>query len=294
MGFYTPATLIKDAQRHGVTVEAIDAAHSDWFCTLESHPRNAEEAALERIAPRVRIGLRYVHGLREETAAILMQQRERKPLDNLSDLVRRVPFQRPELDTLAELGALASLKGAAPRRRAALWQVAAVERDPSSLFAGQVAGEDGTAKVADASPLPEMSEMDNTLADYRLSGLTTGPQLLAHMRGQLRARGILDASQMKQVPNGKYVHTAGHVIVRQRPGSAKGFLFLTLEDETGTSNAVLTPAQFKRFRAPLHLAAVIEIAGPVQNVDGVIHLRVKELKPLRLKGGLPSSHDYAR
>ena len=230
----------------------------------------------------------------EETVNRLVQTREESAFTNLSDLIRRVPFQRRELDTLAELGALASLEGAAPTRRAALWQVAAIERDSTSLFAGQLSGQDGASKVADASPLPEMSALENTLSDYRLSGLTTGPQLLAHMRESLRERGLLDAVQMKSVPNGKYVRTAGHVIVRQRPGSAKGFLFLTLEDETGTSNAVLTPDQFKRFRAPLHTAAVIEIAGPVQNVDGVIHLKVVELIALRMRGDTPGSHDYAR
>ena len=139
-----------------------------------------------------------------------------------------------------------------------------------------------------------MDDLESTLSDYRLSGLTTGPQLLTHMRESLRERGILDARQMRRVPNGKYVRTAGHVIVRQRPGSAKGFLFLSLEDETGISNAVLTPDQFKRFRAPLHTAAVIEIAGPVQNVDGVVHLKVKELVPLRMRGDTPGSHDYTR
>ena len=105
-------------------------------------------------------------------------------------------------------------------------------------------------------------------------------------------RGVLSAAALRDVPDGRIVRTAGHAIVRQRPGTAKGFCFLTLEDETGTSNAVLTPRYFERFRAALHGAALLEIAGPLQNVEGVIHVRVRELVPLRASGDLPRSHDY--
>ena len=100
--------------------------------------------------------------------------------------------------------------------------------------------------------------------------MTTGPQIMTHLRARLRARGVLAARELRKVENGRFVRTAGHVIVRQRPGSAKGFCFLTLEDETGTSNGVITPQQFHRFRTPLHTASIVEIAGPVQNVDGPI------------------------
>ena len=103
---------------------------------------------------------------------------------------------------------------------------------------------------------------------------------------------MLPAARLRDVPDGRFVRTAGHAIVRQRPGTARGFCFLTLEDETGTSNAVLTPPVFRRFRAPLHTAAIIEIAGPIQNVDGVVHVRVRELRPLVARSGLPRSHDY--
>ena len=137
-----------------------------------------------------------------------------------------------------------------------------------------------------------MSPLETTLADYRLSGLTTGPQVLAHLRPALRARGLLTAAALRRIPNGQRVRTAGHVIVRQRPGSARGFCFLTLEDETGTANAVLTPAQFRRFRASLHASPLVEIAGPLQSVEGVIHVRVRHLAPLAVDPILPHSHDY--
>jgi error-prone DNA polymerase len=196
-----------------------------------------------------------------------------------------VALRRAELDTLAELGALAGIDAGARTRRSALWQVAAIERDHRSLFAG-------VSPPETASPLPEMTPLEETLSDYRSSGITTGPQILSHLRPELEARGVLTAAALRDVPNGRRVRTAGHVIVRQRPGSAKGFCFLTLEDETGTSNAILTPRQFARFRVPLHTSGILEIEGPLQNVDGVIHVRVRQLRPLAARAQVPRSHDY--
>jgi error-prone DNA polymerase len=276
MGFYHPSTLLKDAQRHGVELHPIDVAHSDWACTLERS---------EASAPSVRLGLRYARGLRKEAALTIEAQRRRAPLRSLTDLAARVALHRDELDTLAELGALGSIDPAARTRRSALWQVAALERDPGSLFAGK-------PPQASPSPLPEFTPFETTLADYRQSGLTVGPHVMAHLRGELRQRGCLCAAELRDAPDGRPVRTAGFVVVRQRPGSAKGFCFLTLEDETGMSNAVLTPRQFRRFRIPLHTSSIIEIAGPLQNADGVIHVRVRELLPLAPREHLPDSHDY--
>jgi len=283
MGFYSPATLVKDAQRHGVEVRPIDLAHSDWRCTLEP-PRHASRQ------PPLRLGLRYVDGLRQETGLAIEAARADEMFSSVSDLARRVTLRKDELDTLAELGALAGIDSTAATRRSALWQVAALDRDRSSLFAGQppVAADSDAA-----SPLPEMIAVEQTLADYRNSGLTTGPQIMAHLRTKLRERGVLDANELKQVPDGRRVRTAGQVIVRQRPGTAKGFMFLTLEDETGISNAILTPQQFRQFRVPLHTSTIIEIEGPLQNVQGVIHVRVHDLVPLIGRENLPAvSHDY--
>jgi error-prone DNA polymerase len=196
-----------------------------------------------------------------------------------------VALRRAELETLAELGALAALDPAARTRRSALWQIAALERDPASLFAG-------VSPPEAPSPLPEMTPFEETAADYRGSGVTTGPHVMHHLRAELAARGVLSAKALRDVPDGRWARTAGHVIVRQRPGSAKGFCFLTLEDETGTANAILTPKYFRRFRGPLHGASIVEIEGPLQNVDGVIHLRVRELRALAGRRALPRSHDY--
>jgi error-prone DNA polymerase len=301
MGFYSPATLVKDAQRHGVEVRAIDPTRSDWRCTLESprfethvrrHPRGATQPdeedrnATHRMA--VRVGLRHVTGLRKEAGLRIAAERRRAPFATVADLAQRAALRRTELDALAELGALAALAepNATPHgRRSALWQVAAIERDPNSLFAD-------VSPADDPSPLIEMNDFETTLADYRHSGLTLGPHPLQHLRADLARRGVLSAAQLRDVPDGKFVRTAGHAIVRQRPGTAKGFCFLTLEDETGTSNAILTPSAFRRFRVPLHAAAILEIAGPLQNLDGVIHVRVRELRPLAHRREFPHSHDY--
>ncbi len=248
-----------------------------------------------------------MRGLREDSAHRIEAARAERPFAHVADLARRAALTREELLALAELGALAAIDPAARTRRAALWQVSALERDPRSLFAG------APPPAAD-SPLPEMSPLEATLADYRASGVSTGPHVLAHLRAALRARGVLSAAELRAVPDGCRVRTAGHVIVRQRPGSARGMCFLTLEDETGTSNAVLTPSRYRRVRVTLHTAPVVELVGRLENRDGVVHLRVDEMTPVGVdpvadrvadrdsaadpvarsvdRAVLPRSHDY--
>jgi error-prone DNA polymerase len=281
LGFYSPATLVKDAQRHGVRVLPIDVVRSGWECTLEG----GEEGR----GPEVRIGLRYVRGLSADTGARLVEGRGQASFASLADFAARVAPKRNELEALAESGALGGIDPSAVERRSAVWQVSALERDPRSLFAG-VPPPDADAP----SPLAALGPLETTLADYRSTGLTTGPHVMAHLRPALTKRGVLSAEALRTVPNGRFVRVAGHVIVRQRPGSAKGFCFVTLEDETGTANGVFTPDQFERLRGPLHAAPLLEIAGPVQNVDGVIHVRVRELLPLEAAGAgdAPGSHNY--
>jgi error-prone DNA polymerase len=297
LGFYSAATLVKDAQRHGVVVLPIDATQSDWGCTLEVGGSGQAHASAPWLArapgpphkPEVRIGLRYIRSLSTETAARLVAGRVASPFSSLADFAARVAPKRNELEALAEAGALAGIDPRAAKRRSALWQVGALERDPRSLFAG-VPPPGAEAE----SPLDELDALETTLADYRSTGLTTGPHVMAHLRPALAQRGVLSTRELRGTPNGRFVRVAGHVIVRQRPGSAKGFCFVTLEDETGTTNGVFTPDQFERLRGPLHAAPLLEIAGPVQNVDGVIHVRVREVRPLRVASAAdsPGSHDY--
>jgi len=277
LGFYSAATLVKDADRHGVVVLPIDVTRSDWSCTLEGGSGQA---------PVARIGLRYGRGLSAETGARIVSARAASAFASLADFAARAAPKRHELEALAEAGALAGIDPRTAARRSALWQVGALERDPRSLFAGI------PPPGADVpSPLDELTPLETTLADYRSTGLTTGTHVMAHLRPTLAQRGVLSARELRDAPNGRFVRVAGHVIVRQRPGSAKGFCFITLEDETGTLNGVFTPDQFERLRGPLHAAPLLEIAGPVQNVDGVIHVRVREVRPLAA-GSVPASHDY--
>ena len=285
MGFYSPASLVKDTQRHGVEVRPIDVARSEWLCTLE---KLTSGPGPDVNKPAVRLGLRFVQGLREDAGRRIEAARGVRPFAHAADLAQRAELARNDLWKLAELGALASIDSAARTRRNALWQVAAIERDPRSLFAS-------APPPPSDSPLPEMSPLEETLADYRASSLSTGPHVMTHLRDGLQRRGLLSAAALRDAPDGRWVRTAGHVIVRQRPGSAKGMCFLTLEDETGTANAVLTPQQFQRFRVPLHTSPLVEIAGPVQNVDGVVHVRVKRLEPLALPVQAPGAakHDDA-
>ncbi len=285
MGFYSPATLVKDAQRHGVVVRPIDVAHSFRDCTLESDEEPSSGDGTSR-GPAVRIGLRYVAGLREDAADRIAGERGRTPFRTLADLAHRAALHRDELDALAECGALAALGSARNTRRSALWQVAALGGAPGALLRDAMPAEE------EDGPLDEMSAIECTSADYRATGLTVGPHWMAHLRPALARRGVWPAARLREARHGLRVRTAGHVIVRQRPEAASGFCFLTLEDETGTSNAVLTPDAFARWRAALHASSLVEIEGRVQNVDGVVHVRVAALRALDTSAELPASHDY--
>jgi error-prone DNA polymerase len=267
LGFYSPATLVKDAQRHGVVVLPVDVQKSGWRSRLEGPGPGAA----------VRLGLRWADGLRQAAARRIEAA---APFASVGDLARRAELHRDELERLAEIGACGAL---GLERREALWQV-------SALAGGLLAG----ATPGDPSPLDEMSPFEETLADYRGTGLTTGPHLMAHLRDEMRRRGVLAAAELRGLPDGRWVRTAGVVIVRQRPGTAKGFLFMTLEDETGTSNAVVFPDLFQRHRTVIQTAGILYVEGLLQNQDGVIHVRAQRFERLDAlsAGSLPDSHDF--
>ncbi|MFM8412927.1 MAG: OB-fold nucleic acid binding domain-containing protein, partial [Alphaproteobacteria bacterium] len=293
MGFYHPSTLVKDAQRHGVVVRPIDVRRSRWRSTLEpGEPGESRtgQGASRRPAPAVRLGLRFVRGLREESAARIVEARAASAWRDVSDLSARTGLSRREIATLAEVGALDGLVAArlGAARRTALWQVAALPRSDQRLLAGLPVAAPGE----DEERFPEMSGIETTLADYRGSGVTTGPQLLGHLRGELDRRGVLSLAELGRCADGQRVTTAGLVIVRQRPGTAKGICFLTLEDETGLGNAVLMPDVFERFRPTLSASAILVLEGPVERRDGVVHLRVEGLRPIGGRDAVPPSHDF--
>jgi error-prone DNA polymerase len=272
LGFYHPSTLVKDAARHGVVVLPIDVTRSNWKCTIEIVDRQ----------PAMRMGLRYVTGLREEVGLRIESERARRQFDSIADLTARVGPNRREIDALAYAGAFASFGLA---RRDAMWNAAAVERDPASLLAG-VKPRDGEV------PLASMTPIDETLADYAATGLTAGPHLMTYLRSDLTARGILSADDLTRAKHQSWVKTAGVVIVRQRPGTAKGFLFITLEDETGISNLIVTPDLFQQNRLLLRSAGILLAEGVLQQVDGVTAIRARRFEEIKIPGTVPPSHDF--
>jgi error-prone DNA polymerase len=262
MGFYHPATLVKDAQRHGTAVFPIDVARSGWKCRWERGG--------------VRLGLCFVQGLRAATGQRLEEEQGAAPFADAGDLARRVALRPGELTLLAQAGALA---GFGKTRREALWQVARVARPAGPLLEKLPAD--------DPSPLPEMSREEETSADYRATQMTTGPHLMEHWRARLNAQGILTAAELARRPDGERVATAGAVIVRQRPGTAKGFVFLTLEDETGMCQAIVRPDLFRENRAVIVGSGTLIVEGRLQKQDGTLSVKGERFRSLQdfLSGG---------
>ncbi len=469
MGFYHPATLVKDAQRHGVRVLPVDVMRSAWQCGVEGEQVVGllgcyvvrEESGPTTNNPTtnnllsLRLGYRYVRGLREEAGKRIEEERARAPFESIEDIAYRCQLRDDELATLAEIGAFAAF---GKSRREAMWQLSALPRGPlferscgkenvsrrrygpsegsiiprtsgvatvnaarprlllsdaraspgRKIWAGPAdspgshidpgeprrgerprnqeglselrphragqparAGDLSDAAAGDRSrklsidrsasgpsgldcptpeppdhlsrrkqmtpnnpttnnlttsdlppavanlpgcPLPPMSPLDRTLADYRGTGMTVGPHVMTYLRDELRRAGVLSARQLGRAGNGRWVKIAGLVIVRQRPGTARGFCFLTLEDETGTANAVVTPDMFHQHRTEIHTSALLQVEGPLQRVEGVTHVRARRFRPLAIpkhlvqqRGAsgyrlrltaddegedLPDSHDY--
>jgi len=240
MGFYHPATLLQDARRHGVRVLPIDVNHSARGCKVEC----SSDRKLT-----VRLGLRFVKGLREEAAQRLAEEAAKAPFASVREVAARCGLRSDELEALAAVGAFASL---GQTRRSALWQVSALDgRRPPLAQAMQ--------PDPAPSPLPEMTIAERYTADYLGTGMTVGKHPLAMRRGELSARGILSAAQLASAHDGQVVRIAGVVIVRQRPYTAKGICFMTLEDETGFANVAVMPEAFRLQRAAITGSAVLEV-----------------------------------
>jgi error-prone DNA polymerase len=358
MGFYHPATLVKDAQRRGVRFAPIDVQVSDWTCRIDA-------------GGTIRLGLMYVNGLREDRGQAIAAVQP-PPIDaagrpercpkcgcedasmieitrrasacglrpsgsdqaaaqtmpaagspqsvacfcnicahdwqvavaapvrfaSVDDLIRRTALRRDELTVLAEIGALNSL---GYDRRAALWQIERAVRPSGELFeddgAGATAGASAARKpVPEAvpesgSPLPSMTVLERMTADYAGTGLTIGPHPMTLRRHDLAARGVQRATDLPRGRTGQRVRTAGMVITRQRPGTAKGFVFLTLEDETGVANIIVRPDLYEAERESIVHAPFLLVEGVLQNIDGVTSIKADRVVRL---GDLPSvdSHDF--
>ncbi len=330
MGFYHPATLVKDAQRRGVRFNPIDVQVSKWDCTVE-----ADGA--------VRLGLRYVRGLRAEIGQKIgstnyqahdsdkrcpkcgcddesmiesVQTPHPKPqalfcnicshtwtpipipsgrFRSIDDLVRRVNLRRDEIAMLAEIGALNSL---GHDRRSAMWQVERAIRPAGEMFAHMDLNSDTDGLDSDGfsrrSPLQEMNVSERLIADYSGTGLTVGPHPLTFRRKELAMRGVIPAIELPRARQGRRVRTAGMVITRQRPGTAKGFVFLTLEDETGIANIIIRPDLYAVDRQTVVNASFLLVEGILQNQDGVTSVKAEKMSKLE---GMPDeaaidSHDF--
>ena len=277
MGFYAPATLVKDAQRHGLHFNPIDVTRSDWLCAIEEE--NGER--------RVRLGLNYVKGLREQPARAILAARAEIPFASIQDLVDRVPeLRKDELRKLSEIGALNFITALPTHRRAALWDSELALRPSGPLFTNN------QQPITNNQPLAPMNASERLNSDFRRTHLTIGKHPMAFHREKLNALGVTPASQLKFVRNGQLVRTAGCIICRQRPGTAKGLLFLSIEDETGVSNAVVMPDVFDRERKTILNNSYLVIDGEMQNIDNVYTVRAAHCEPLDVAEEAVPSHDF--
>jgi error-prone DNA polymerase len=300
MGFYTPATIVKDAQRHGVKVKPVCVMKSDWRCTVVDDNT-------------FRLGLCVVNGLRQEHGQQIECKRKERAFKSLDDFKRRVPLSKDELRTVAELGALNCF---AQHRRAAMWDVEEILHDDLVGSAGSASPARTSPAVCGASPqtflrssgdavprgaarcgrgarapLARMTLPERVRADYETMNLTTGPHPMKLLRERLP--NTWRAIDLAKAKDGSMVQIAGNVICRQRPGTAKGFVFISLEDETGVSNAIVDPNLFERFRLVITEEAFLLIEGEVQNSDNVVLIKSREIRPLAPEQLVGSeSHDF--
>jgi error-prone DNA polymerase len=279
MGFYSPAVLVHDAQLHGLRVKPINALHSEWNCTIEHTIKGDKDI------PCLRIGFRYVRGLRQTAAEKIVSERQKRPFEGIDDLVRRVPeLQKAELVTLGEIGALNSL-GRGMHRRTALWQVERAARLAGPLL-------DAIPEQMELSPLRQMTDEERLVADFHGSGMSTAPHPMTYCREALSKLQVKRACDLRRVPDGQYTRVAGCVIARQRPGTAKGFVFLSLEDETGISNVIVNPDLYEKYRVVINREKFLRVEGVLQNQDHTISIKASRVLPISITSAETQSHDF--
>lgn len=287
MGFYTPETLLNDAKRHGVKVLPIDVQHSEWFCTLEE----LKAADCDRyVAPfAIRIGFRYVRGLREETGHAIAEARLLNgPFSSEYDLKRRVPsVRKAELAMLAKVGAF-NWTGEKHHRRTAIWRAERAGLSAGPLFE-HVPDEQ---EWETSTPLRAMTTEERLVTDFQGTGLTMGPQLMAYHRAAMKKHGVVPAAQLPKLADDVYTRIAGVVIARQQPETAAGFTFLSLEDETGISRAIVNPYVFERNRVALLTGKILRLDGKLQNQDNVVTLKANAVHVLELTDAPQRSRDF--
>jgi error-prone DNA polymerase len=281
MGFYTPAVLVNDARRHGLRIRPVDVQVSEWPCTVEHEPENPFS---------LRLGLMYAKCLQTSMGeAIVESRRQDGPFRSAEDLALRVPLlKRKELTLLARIGALNRLDGI-NHRRDALWQVEEAGRPAGPLLRSSAME---TSPHAGTSPLQQMTREERLGADYSGTGLTIGRHPMYDCRRKLEEKNVLAARELHHCKDGQFVRAAGCIIARQRPGTAKGFIFLSVEDETGILNVIITPDLYERERVVVSRSKFVLVEGPLQNQDGVIHIKAKRIHPLAMSELDIRSHDF--
>ena len=260
MGFYSPSQLVQDAKRHGVEVRAIDIGISDWEATLE---------ATEVGQPAVRLGLSLVRGLSQEAGWRIEEARAIRQFHDLSDLALRAKLSSTDMQALAAASALRRLAG---HRHEALWHASVATPDKALLKTAP--------SPADAITLPEPTEIQEVVNDYRMLGLSLGKHPLTFLREQLAVQRFLPASTLNTFAQGQFARACGIVTVRQRPATAKGTMFVTLEDETGNVNVIIWPALIQLQRKELLNADLLGVYGIWQKENNVQHLIAKRLVDL--------------
>jgi error-prone DNA polymerase len=294
MGFYSVSSIVRDAQTHGVTVLPPDVSRSHWDCTIEKTENEQGDGEVSpppcSLPPRaLRLGLRIVKGMGEDVALRIVKAREEAPLRDTKDLAVRAGLRTDQADALAEAGALDSL---ANGRRQAMWKVRAP--DGGELFARAASNEPEVV-------LPKLAPVEQLRFDYARLGLSVADHPMRHLRARMKKRGVITSRELFYVRHGEDVRVAGLVLSRQRPMTASGVVFITLEDETGMVNLILTPAIFDRsYRLAVNARLVLARgkvertpARPKQGDHPVIHVLVSELEAIELPGGLEArSRDF--
>ena len=269
MGFYAPAQVVRDARDHGVEVRAVDVNRSRWDCTLE-------ESGGRYLA--VRLGLRMVKGLAEAHGAALVAARGEHAYGGIEELWRRAGVPVAALERLGEADGFGSMR---VDRRGALWEIKGLGAAPLPLFAAADEGAVPRPEVVEPwVALAPMQPGREVVEDYGSVGLSLREHPVAFVRGDLAARGMVTCGELERVRDGRRVVVPGLVLVRQKPGSAKGVMFITIEDETGIANLILWPSVFERQRRLVLSASMIACHGRVQREGGVIHVITERLEDL--------------
>ncbi|WFU08855.1 error-prone DNA polymerase [Rhizobium sp. CB3090] len=285
MGFYAPAQLVRDAREHGVELRPVDVNHSSWDCLLEKarfdqdavEPRHASMRELIKTQCAVRLGFRQVKGLSENEMKQLVERRG-DGYRSVRDLWLRSGLAKSAIERLADADAFRSI---GLSRREALWAVRALDVGSAAEKLPLFDLADRTdLQVEPAVFLPEMLPGEQVIEDYRYLSLSLKAHPMSFLRADFSQMGIVQNRDLPNVPNGRMVTIAGLVLVRQRPGSAKGVIFMTLEDETGVSNAIVWPKMFDKYRAIVMGARLVKIRGRLQSESGVIHVVVDYIEDM--------------